>query len=121
MSSRIILTRVVDYFAMWRKYRVFVDGQKVGTILYRKTEYLSVRPGRHRVQVRIDWWRSNLVSIDIAEGEDIYLECGSNLKGWRWTLAWFSMLLPKGWLWLRIAPNKSLNVDCLEPLVSCNP
>ncbi len=110
MSSRIILTRDAEYFAMWRKFRVFVDGKKVGTIRRGETRHFFVRPGQHQVQVRIDWWRSNSVNVEIAREGTLHLQCGSNWKGWRLMmvalLSWLFILWPKGWLWLRVAYNK---------------
>ncbi len=64
MSSTIILTRVADHVAMLRKYRVFIDGRKVGMIPYGQTKHFFLTPGQHQVQVRIDLWKSNLVNIE---------------------------------------------------------
>ncbi len=114
MSSRIILTRVTDHVAMLRKYRVFIDGRKVATIPYAEIREFFVKPGRHEVQVRIDWWKSNLVNIEVVNGDTFHLECGSNWKGWRLMLSlvssWFT-LWPKGWIWLRMTPNNRVEAS----------
>ncbi len=114
MTPKIILKRTADNFGRWRKYRVFVDGLKVGTISYGENRHFSVKPGRHRVQVSIDWWRSNLVSIEVEGNSAFHLECGSNWKGWRLTLSLLIPLFlfwPNGWLWLRAVPKNARHAE----------
>ena len=82
MSSIISLTRDSDYFGILRKYRVIIDGQKVGEIAYGETRLFNLRPGLHKIQVKIDWWKSKSMSIDASDHVTYYLEFGSNLRGW---------------------------------------
>jgi hypothetical protein len=113
MSSIISLNRESDYFAILRKYRVMIDGQNVGELPYGETRLFHVPPGSHKVQVRIDWWKSNPLNIDTCDRVTYYLECGCSLRGWRLTLSllfgWWFLFWPTRWVWLRTASNPAVH------------
>ncbi len=122
MASIISVSRESDYSAILRKYRVIIDEEKVGELPDDGNELsFFVTPGLHKVQVTIDRWKSNPVSLNTLDRVTCYLECGCNLQGWRLTLSllvgslfgrWF-FLQPVGWIWLRTAstPTLDANID----------
>lgn len=61
-----------------RAYRVFVDGDKVGTIRQGEDRFFPLKPGTHEVVLWIDWCRSNRLVVDIAEREEVQMECGGH-------------------------------------------
>lgn len=110
MASTISISRPRDAFGVFRRYRVFLDGREVAKLAYGTTNKLSVLPGAHRIQVRIDWWLSNVLSVDTEDGVVHELEVGTNIRGWRLVLLiltlWFFSFWPTEWLWIRPKPGQ---------------
>lgn len=56
-----------------RRYRVQVDDQEVGRLRHGERCEVQLAPGRHEVQVRIDWTGSPVRMIDVRDGDVIRL------------------------------------------------
>ena len=52
-----------------RAYRVFIDDAKVGKIKSGETKVFQVSPGRHDLQLKIDWCSSRKLQVDVKDGE----------------------------------------------------
>lgn len=76
----IYLARKSEYRDSLRKYKVFIDGINVGVIGNGQNLKLSVDPGEHNICLKVDWVGSNTLMLNARSNEDIYLECGSNIK-----------------------------------------
>lgn|SRR5215510_3625071 len=95
------IIRDSGYTDRFRSYKVIVDGQAVGKIKNGGRLEFDLPPGRHRLYLKIDWCRSNLVDFE-TDSDVIQFECGSNLPGWRSLLALlYITLLPDQYLWLK--------------------
>lgn len=102
------ITRLTSYPDRLRVYKIVVDGKEMGFIRAGETVQVSVEPGNHRINLKIDWCRSNIIEI-VAKAETEYkLECGSSLSGWRIFLA---LLYITFWwdnyLWIRLKRGAS--------------
>jgi hypothetical protein len=58
-----------------RSYKVKFDGEGVGHIQHDEEKTFEVEPGRHEVQLAIDWGRSQPVHLELAEGDEAQLLC----------------------------------------------
>jgi len=47
-----------------RAYKVVLDGKVIGTIKDGEQVEFDVAPGRHQLQLKIDWCRSNIVDFE---------------------------------------------------------
>ena len=56
-------------------YKVIIDGKKQGTIKNDETRKFEISPGRHRVQVRINWTGSRPLDISVRPDSTVSLEC----------------------------------------------
>jgi hypothetical protein len=56
-----------------------VDGALVGTIRRRQSIYYDVAPGKHTVQLRIDWCESPPVELDLRAGDVAALVCSARM------------------------------------------
>ncbi|HEY3926038.1 MAG TPA: hypothetical protein VGL75_15855 [Acidothermaceae bacterium] len=58
-----------------RRYIVYVDGRRVGTLGPGTGQQLNVEvePGQHVVYVRIDWLRSKPLEIGVVQGRELRL------------------------------------------------
>jgi hypothetical protein len=59
----------------FRAYKVAVDGKVVGSIRYDEEQTFDVAPGLHDVRLRLDWCRSEPVSVDLTAGGEARLSC----------------------------------------------
>jgi len=58
-----------------RFYKIYVDGRRVGKFWRNRSATVSVSPGIHRVQLKVDWGFSPELEISVAEGDQINLRC----------------------------------------------
>jgi hypothetical protein len=63
------------YRDRFRKYKVLVDGAKVGVLKPGETVETAVPTGEHRVRIAIDWSGSPEVVVAVAADETVALEC----------------------------------------------
>lgn len=68
---------------MMRDYKVYIDGELVGTIGNGETEAFEISDGHHLVHFEIDWCSSKKMSLDVKDGEPVILHIGNVMK-------WFS-------------------------------
>lgn len=101
-QTQITVRRTTSYADRLRAYKVKIDGVVVGSLRALDSATIPVAPGRHSMELRIDWGGSERIDFEVKPGEQVFFECGSSLNGWRVLLALFyAILRPHQWLWLR--------------------
>jgi len=85
-------------------YKIFIDGTYCGLIRENETKGFEAKEGTHTVWAKIDWCRSNKLSVDIKDSV-VELEVGGTEKG-DVTAApehnlLYSILFWNKYLWLR--------------------
>lgn len=68
-SGRIRITRGNEWFGRARKLNILIDGKQAGSIGNKETREFNIDPGEHTIQVSMDWNRSRLLDVPIAEGQ----------------------------------------------------
>lgn len=63
-----------------RNLNVEVDGTRVGVVKYNSETTFSLAPGPHQVAVKMDWYKSNPVHLDVETGQTYRLRA-SQSKG----------------------------------------
>lgn len=63
-----------DSFAQLRRYKVYLDGERVGDLRGEICQRV-VSPGVHTIQVKISWFSSPPLSIEVSEVERHELVC----------------------------------------------
>lgn len=94
---KIILARDNGYADRIRKYRVLIDNQDVGKIASGETAKYEVNAGRHTLQVKIDWCRTECLAITMDQQDQIF-NVKSNLRGWNIILAGWYAFFPSKWI-----------------------
>lgn len=88
--------------AVWqdkvRKYTILLDGKEIATVSNGSEVAFDVEPGRHEVQMSIDWCTSRKLEIDVA-AEPLTLECGPNASPFSALL--YISLWKNDYIWLR--------------------
>jgi hypothetical protein len=68
--------------AIWqdraRKYTVLLNEKEIAGVSNGSEVEFDVEPGRHTVQMQIDWCHSRKFEIDVPIGKPVILECGPN-------------------------------------------
>lgn len=78
--AEIVLKRPTGYRVDRRRsYRVFIDGEKVGTIDAGNTEVFSVTAGQHDLQVKVDWATSEKAQVEVEDGDQVEFVCGPQI------------------------------------------
>jgi hypothetical protein len=80
----LVLRRGHGYRDIFRAYRIFVDGRKVGKISENSEVRIQVSAGKHSVQLKIDWCSSRELVVSVTAGLSTVLQCGPNDKESPW-------------------------------------
>lgn len=78
--ATILLRRRGGWQDALRSYRVFIDGIAVGDIRRNAEFSVSVEPGLHTVQLKIDWLGSPETRVAVEANQVCILECGPAAK-----------------------------------------
>lgn len=74
--ATIRIKRTSEYNNRIRDYKIFVDGQQVGTIANGETKDFPTTVGQHIVTAKIDWCSSPNISIELKENQTSNLKVG---------------------------------------------
>ena len=74
------ITRENSFADKLRAYKIFIDDEYRGDISKNEIKEFPLDNGIHVVYAKIDWCRSNKLSIDVNDSV-VKLEVGSSLKG----------------------------------------
>ena len=74
--TTIRLKRTSEYNNRIRDYKIFIDGQQVGTIANGETKEFPTSVGQHIITAKIDWCSSPDISIELKENQTISLKVG---------------------------------------------
>ena len=66
----------LSYFV--RSFSVYIDGNLVGRIKSGETKTYPVTEGEHTIQVKIDFYKSPVLTYQIASNSKLGLRCGGN-------------------------------------------
>ena len=74
--ATIRLKRTNEYNNRMRDYKIFIDGQQVGTIANGETKDFPTTVGQHTVTAKIDWCSSPELLIELKENQTSNLKVG---------------------------------------------
>ncbi|MSP19485.1 MAG: hypothetical protein EXR74_07935 [Bdellovibrionales bacterium] len=76
-EATIKIRRRWNFVGAIRKFTVFVDGNKIGTIKNGKEESFAISPGKHLMVVKgAVWSKTQAISLDLAPEQKKTFECG---------------------------------------------
>lgn len=61
----------------WRgsRFKVWIDGTKIGKVANGATTEIPLEPGNYSVRVSVDWCRSPDLEVSVTKGDIVHLEC----------------------------------------------
>jgi hypothetical protein len=81
-TATLMLVRPKQWCDRLRRYRVLIDGAEVGRLAAGTELRVELPEGEHDVVAKIDWARSNRLTLTTRAGETTELEVGANARGW---------------------------------------
>lgn len=101
MSTLVVRRKKHAWQDRMRDYAVLVNGKKVASVSNGSDADITVKPGKHRVQLKIDWCGSPPIDLEVGDGQTVVVECGPNSHP---LLALLYITFWKGkYIWLRNA------------------
>lgn len=82
------LVRGIEGANYLRKYKIFVDGDRVGVIGSGETIHIPVDPGTHRIWIKVDFLRSRELAFEKDANRNVRLFCGSRYQNWKCLIMW---------------------------------
>ena len=74
MTARITFHRGGGWMDMFRAYRLSVTGQEVGRIKRNSRLTAEVEATQHMLRATIDWCGSNLLYVDLSDGDEAHVD-----------------------------------------------
>lgn len=84
-----------------RAYKVLVDGEDQATVRSGASATITVPPGEHTIEVRIDWCSSPAVHLEVTPGSTHRLRCRANANPL--TVLYYTLLARNRYLALWLA------------------
>jgi hypothetical protein len=75
--STISIRRPWKYNYGARQFAVFIDEMKVGEVKNGGEARFEIRPGRHSIYIKVDFYKCEPCVIDLQPGESASLVCGA--------------------------------------------
>ena len=85
-QCRIIIRRPAALMNRMRPYQVWVDGEKKAVVANGQAVEMTVAPGNHTVELKINWCSSNTVTV-AAGASPTYLKVESGLRYYYYLVA----------------------------------
>lgn len=113
--SKITLFRTSQYVNGMREYDIYLDGEKINAISNGETKTIEVSDGNHEIYLKIDWCKSKKLNINLDEGQELKLKCGSKVTGIKQIFALFYIFSSGSWVYLDyLAEGEELYTDNKE-------
>jgi hypothetical protein len=79
------ITRPSGYWAdRLRSYRIVVDGEDISGIRDGERKQVAVSAGARTVHLRVDWGRSQKLTLDVEPGQSAGILCWPNARFFTW-------------------------------------
>ena len=103
-KGMIRLKRTSQYVNRGRKFKVYLDNQYITDIADGEEISIPVSAGNHQLHLTIDWAKSEKYTIELANGDNISLLCGSPIKGSKLGIPFFVLVasfVPKWYFFIK--------------------
>lgn|GEM_PF-795225 len=98
--NKITIVRTSQRVNSMREYDIYLDGQKINAISNGETKTIEVSDGNHEIYLKVDWCKSKKLNINLAEGQELKLKCGSKITGMKQIFSLFYIFSPGSWVYL---------------------
>ncbi|MBM7624246.1 hypothetical protein [Sporohalobacter salinus] len=99
-QAKIKLIRTSQSVNSGRKAEIYIDDKLKTKISNGSEKIIKVSSGKHTVLAKIDWCKSQKITLNLEPGEKKKLICGSKLVGWKKWLALFYLFSKNKFIYL---------------------
>ena len=110
--ATIRLKRRSEYNNRMRDYKIFIDGQQVGTIANGESKDFPTTVGQHIVRAKVDWCSSPDISVIVNDNQTKNLKVGGFRNGQ------FLMPISLGLIFLHFTLTKFAEIDYIIYLIA---
>jgi len=82
--AKIKIKRTSEYINSKRDYKIYIDGQLIGTISNGETKEFETTAEQHTITAKIDWCTSPEISINISDNVTKKIKVGGGIKNGKW-------------------------------------
>ena len=72
--TKLIIKRNSEWNSRARKFGIYLNDKKIGTIANGETKEFQIDSGKHKINGKIDWCKSPIIDFEIAENESKTIE-----------------------------------------------
>jgi hypothetical protein len=76
-DGNLVVRRADRYADQLGQYRVIVDGREIGRVANGESTSFQVDPGKHTIQLRIQWCASPPLEFESTPGATVVVECSA--------------------------------------------
>ncbi|WML45442.1 hypothetical protein [Neobacillus sp. PS3-40] len=98
------LKRTSQFANCLRKFKIFLNNVHVNDIGDGEEVVIPIEKGHHELYIAIDWVKSKTFDININDGQEIKLLCGSPLEGAKLFIPFLGIIgtfVPKWYLFIK--------------------
>lgn len=106
--GKLILSRKKEWQNKAKSFKVYLDGEKRATISNGEIKEIEMEPGKHQLQLKVDWCSSPEIELDISDDKSITMKT-SGYKFGSWITAIMSLLFGAFFL-IKIFFNQEIKV-----------
>ena len=113
-----------NWFGRFRTFEVIIDGERVGNVGRKIPERYGVRPGLHSLSAKMDWCRTQTLSVCLRADDEAVFLCGMD-STFAWLMKTMIVLLigmaglSVSLLWLFPGPSTQVILDvCWMPVLA---
>jgi hypothetical protein len=81
-DAKLKVLRSGGYTDMLRAYKIFINGEAIGSISRNGVLESEVPSGRLKIEARVDWGRSQPLVLDVAPGQTVTVEVSNHWGAW---------------------------------------
>lgn len=101
--NNLVVQRDSGYADRVRKYKIYCNSKLIGKVGDGESVSFELPDGQHEIYFKIDWARSNKITVDARHDEVSIINVGSSIRGWKLPLAAFYILfMPHKYLWAKV-------------------
>ena len=83
MTAQVTFRRGGGWMDRWRAYRIMVNDHEVARLKRNRHVSVDLPAGRHVITAEIDWCGGNVLTVDLADGDDIEVDVTNRHGVWR--------------------------------------
>lgn len=76
--TSIIIRRPPQFVNRLRKYHLLSDDKEIGEVGNGEEKVFGVMSGKHSFYIKLDWIKSEALTLDVRAGETVRLVCGAD-------------------------------------------